>query len=115
MSFKVVLKQVRAISDQSRLKMFLLLHSFDEICLCYFSEFFGFSAPTISRHLAILAEAGLIKSRKEGRWVYFSLNRKNKNFVNWQNFFAEALKIKDLTADINRMRKILATVCVSEG
>lgn len=115
MGLNVVLKQIKALSDQTRLKIFLLLHSFDEICLCYFSLFFEFSAPTVSRHLAILAEAGLIKSRKKGRWVYFSLNRKNKKLVIWQSFFSESLRIRDFSADLSQMQKILAAGCVGEG
>lgn len=109
------LKKLKALSDPTRLRIFLLLISFDEICSCYFAEFFGFSAPTISRHTSILCESGLISGRKEGRWVYFSHNRNDKNIKNWLHFLKGTLNEKELNADLIKMRKILDSGCKSKG
>ncbi|GAB4280797.1 MAG: hypothetical protein Kow0029_25630 [Candidatus Rifleibacteriota bacterium] len=111
MSLSISLKKLKALSDLTRLRVFLLLFSFDEICSCYFVEFFGVSAPTISRHTAILCEAGLIKGRKEGRWVYFSLNRQDKHFKYWLEFFENDLKAREAVADRKRMLQILEKGC----
>lgn len=46
-----------------------------EVCACKFAERLGLSAPTISHHMSILRDAGLVSARKEGLWVYYSLRR----------------------------------------
>ena len=44
-----------------------------ELCACQITELFGLAASTMSKHLSILYQAGLVDSRKEGRWIYFRL------------------------------------------
>lgn len=46
-----------------------------EVCVCDFVDPLGKSQPTISHHLKILSEAGLVQWEKRGRWVWYSLNR----------------------------------------
>jgi ArsR family transcriptional regulator len=46
-----------------------------EVCACEFSERLGLAASTISHHMALLRDAGLIDARKDGLWVYYSLRR----------------------------------------
>ena len=55
----------RALGDSTRLKIFLTLMQ-EERCACQLQELFHFTQPTISYHMRILTEAGLIVSRKEG-------------------------------------------------
>ena len=45
----------------------------EEVCACKFSEHLGLAASTISHHMAILREAGLVSSRKDGTWVYYAI------------------------------------------
>ena len=66
-----------ALSDEVRLKIVRLLIAHKELCVCQLQEVFGISQPNISFHLRILKNAGLIKSRKEGKWSYYSLNKEN--------------------------------------
>ncbi len=66
-----------ALSDEIRLKIVRLLIAHKELCVCQLQEIFGISQPNISFHLRILKDAGLIKSRKEGKWNYYSLNKDN--------------------------------------
>jgi len=63
----------RAISDETRQRILLLLEE-RERCVSELVEEFDLSQPTISRHLAVLKNAGLVKSRREGQNVYYSLN-----------------------------------------
>ena len=42
-----------------------------ELCACQITELFGLAPSTMSKHLSILYQAGLVDSRKEGRWIYF--------------------------------------------
>lgn len=63
--------RLKALSNEVRLRMVdLIYHGGGEICVCEFEEHFDLSQPTISHHLKVLREAGLIKSRKKGTYVY---------------------------------------------
>ena len=46
-----------------------------EVCVCDFVDPLGKSQPTISHHLKILSEAGLVQGDRRGKWVWYSLNR----------------------------------------
>ena len=46
-----------------------------EVCVCDFVEPLGKSQPTVSHHLKILSEAGLVHGDRRGKWVWYSLNR----------------------------------------
>jgi ArsR family transcriptional regulator, arsenate/arsenite/antimonite-responsive transcriptional repressor len=47
----------------------------DETCGCRLSDRLGLSAPTISHHMSVLRTAGLVDSRKDGLWTYYTLRR----------------------------------------
>jgi ArsR family transcriptional regulator, arsenate/arsenite/antimonite-responsive transcriptional repressor len=63
-----------ALSDPVRLRLFDLVRraGTDGICSCDLVEPLDRSQPTISHHLRVLREAGLVESRKEGTWVWYS-------------------------------------------
>jgi DNA-binding transcriptional ArsR family regulator len=62
----------RALSDPSRVRALLALQE-RRLCVCQINEILRFAPSTVSKHLAILKQAGLVKSSKEGRWVYYRL------------------------------------------
>ena len=47
----------------------------DEVCLCKLSIALGLAAATVSRHMAVLRDAGMVTARREGQWVHFSIHR----------------------------------------
>lgn len=51
----------------------MALHHQGELCACQLIELLALAAPTVSRHMSLLTQAGLVTSRKQGRWVYYSL------------------------------------------
>ncbi|WP_433199126.1 ArsR/SmtB family transcription factor [Nocardia sp. CA-107356] len=63
----------KAISDPVRLRLFSVVasHSGGEACVCDISAGFDVSQPTISHHLKVLREAGLLSSERRGSWVYY--------------------------------------------
>ena len=63
----------KALSDETRLKIVDML-SCEELCACNILETFNITQPTLSYHMKILTECGLVKSRKEGQWTRYSLN-----------------------------------------
>jgi ArsR family transcriptional regulator, arsenate/arsenite/antimonite-responsive transcriptional repressor len=64
----------KALADGNRLRVILALADFDELCVCQITEILGHSTPTVSRHMSVLHKAGLVKSQKVGRWVYYRLS-----------------------------------------
>ena len=69
---KVEAKFFKALGDETRLRIVKLL-SIREMCVCEIMVALGMTQPTTSHHLNILENAGLVTSRKEGRWVFYSL------------------------------------------
>jgi len=47
-----------------------------EVCVCHIVEKSGLANSTVSHHLAVLKEAGLIEARREGVWIYYRVNRR---------------------------------------
>jgi ArsR family transcriptional regulator len=70
-------KGFAALSDPVRLRVLSMLAAADEgeVCVCDFVGPLGKSQPTISHHLKILSEAGLVQGERRGKWVWYSLNR----------------------------------------
>jgi ArsR family transcriptional regulator, arsenate/arsenite/antimonite-responsive transcriptional repressor len=66
-----------ALADPVRLRVLSILAASPEgeVCVCEFVEPLGKSQPTISHHMKILSEAGLVQGDRRGKWVWYSLNR----------------------------------------
>jgi len=62
----------KALADENRVRMLLALRQ-GELCVCQITELFGLAPSTVSKHLSILFQAGLVESRKDGRWIYYRL------------------------------------------
>ena len=63
----------KALSDPTRVAIVNRLAGADEVCVCAFVGELGLSQPTISHHLRILREAGLVEARRNGTWGYYRL------------------------------------------
>jgi len=63
----------KALSDTNRLMIVDML-SCGELCACKILEKFHITQPTLSHHMKILCDSGLVKGRKEGKWMHYSLN-----------------------------------------
>ena len=68
---------LKAVADATRLQILALLRSSPECaaCVCDIADEIGVSQPTVSHHLRILAEAGIVESEKRGYWTWYSLKR----------------------------------------
>jgi ArsR family transcriptional regulator len=66
----------KAVADPVRLRLLSLIacHEGGESCVCDLLEAFDMTAPSVSYHLKILREAGLISSERRGTWVYYRVN-----------------------------------------
>jgi len=66
-----------ALSDRIRLEIIRLLIDNGEMCVCKFQEIFKISQPNLSFHLGILRKSNLVKTRRKGTWMNYSLNGEN--------------------------------------
>lgn len=66
----------RALADESRLRLLAALAE-GELCVCQLTALLDLATSTVSKHLTQLRDAGLVESRKDGRWVYYRLPDRN--------------------------------------
>ena len=62
----------KALADENRVRVLLTLCG-RELCVCQIIEMLGLAPSTVSKHMAILKQARLVESRKEGRWMFYRL------------------------------------------
>lgn len=62
----------RALADNTRLRLLNLMGK-DEVCVCFFVDVIGTNQPKISRHLAYLKRAGIVSSRRDGKWIHYKI------------------------------------------
>jgi len=80
----------KAMSDETRLKITDML-SCGEMCACDILEEFNITQPTLSYHMKILSDSGLVNAVRDGSWVKYTLNKENAN---------DAMSfLKDITSD----------------
>ena len=86
--YEKLAKAFRAMSDPKRVKIIDLL-SCGELCACVLLKCFEITQPTLSHDMRVLTEAGLVKSRRDGKRTYYSLN--------WDFFRDMSIKMRDFT------------------
>lgn len=69
----LVAPMFKALGDPVRLRLASLIASRPEVCVCDLTGEFDLGAPTISHHLRVLREAGLVQSVRRGTWVHYSI------------------------------------------
>jgi ArsR family transcriptional regulator len=62
---------LKALADPVRLRLMSIIASAAETCVCDLTGLFDVSQPTVSHHLRVLREAGLVDSERRGTWVYY--------------------------------------------
>lgn len=70
MSLENVVDAAKALGDASRMRALLACRR-RELCVCQITELLGLAPSTVSKHLSILKRAGLLESRKRGRWIFY--------------------------------------------
>lgn len=98
----------RALADRTRLRL-LSLMTLGEICVCFFVAVIDTNQPKISRHLAYLRRAGIVKARREGKWMHYSIAApKDPNAV---SVLDEVLTWLKNDSEMQRDRARLVKVC----
>lgn len=101
----------KALSDPNRVRMLLSLRG-GELCVCQITELLDLATSTISKHLSILNQAGLILSRKTERWVYYRLPDKSapiavREALDWVH--KSLARTNETAADAKKLKTILKT------
>ncbi len=98
----------RLLSDDTRIRVLMLLQCEGELCVCELTHALALSQPKISRHLAQLRDSSLVKTRRAGQWMYYRLN---SALPVWEKSVISAtLKgccgIKPFVADLRALKKM---------
>jgi ArsR family transcriptional regulator len=102
-------KALKALGDETRIRAVLALQD-NELCVCQIVELLELAPSTISKHLQILKEAGLVESRKNGRWVHYRLSESDARGVPiaaLDLILATAQNTQMAKADKQRLKSIL--------
>ena len=97
----------KALADGNRLRVVMALTGYDELCVCQVTEILGLATATVSRHMSVLQKARLVKSRKEGRWVYYSLSETfPRQLLQWLKDAARSAN--EIARDKEKLKTILS-------
>ncbi len=69
---KSFLRVMKALSDPNRVRVLKLLED-QELCVCNIQEILGLAQSTVSRHMKVLEDAGLVERRRQGTWIMYKL------------------------------------------
>lgn len=79
--FAAALRRVRALADEHRLLALALLRRRGELCACEIQAATGLSHATVSHHMGLLEHAGLVRARRQGKWMYYRLSSDSEKLV----------------------------------
>lgn len=101
-----VVRIFKALSDETRVRIIKLLEH-GELCVCDIGAALGMVQPKVSFHLGVLKNSGLLKDRKQGKWVHYSLDESEmfKRFLLLS--VAEKVSDKEVEADKDRLKTFL--------
>ncbi|NPV92322.1 MAG: winged helix-turn-helix transcriptional regulator [Firmicutes bacterium] len=88
----------KALGDETRLRIIRML-SEREMCVCELIDVLPMSQPAVSHHLKILKQVGFVNDRRDGKWIYYSLNL--EHFENCQQAFTNSF-IKPIREILDR-------------
>jgi len=105
----------KALSDEHRVRALMALRR-RELCLCQLVELLGLATSTVSKHMTILRQAGLVKGVKRGRWMYYrpvgtAAPHMVRDAVAWA--YASLAADGQIRRDVTRAKTIME--CETEG
>lgn len=103
------LSQAKALSDENRVRVLCVLRH-RELCVCQIIQLLKLAPSTVSKHMSILLHAGLVESRKQGRWVHYRLAERGapagaREAIAWA--CRSLRKASAIRRDAERIKKIL--------
>lgn len=80
-NLKKITKILKALADESRIRIIALLKERNCLCVCEITQIIGLSQPTVSSHLKKLQDAEIITYSKDGLWVNYTLDKNMENEI----------------------------------
>ncbi|MEO0100895.1 MAG: metalloregulator ArsR/SmtB family transcription factor [candidate division WOR-3 bacterium] len=109
MNIREATRCFKVLGEETRLRILWILKKAErELCVCEIMKVLKKSQPHISRHLRELKICGLVKERKEGRWVFYSLNPKVNQFYHSLLETISFLGRRNFLPEEKRLKKILS-------
>jgi ArsR family transcriptional regulator len=117
-----IINLLNMLADKTRLRIMMLLRG-HELCVCEIFAALKMSQPRVSRQLAVLRQAGLIRDRREGKWVYYRIEDRSKDLgqilellTKWLENDSEIKCDKELLTRIFAIKKdLLSCACAASG
>ncbi|NOY75568.1 MAG: winged helix-turn-helix transcriptional regulator [Kiritimatiellaeota bacterium] len=98
---------MKALSDSNRVRALIALRD-RELCVCQLMELLELAISTVSKHMSILKQAKLVRTRKTGRWVYYSLDNTQTTQGELTDLAIKSLiESETIIRDASRIKKIL--------
>lgn len=95
MDNKKIASMFKAFCDENRLQILQLLRE-GERCACSILDEMQITQPTLSHHMKILCDSGVVVGRKEGKWMHYSISEDGlENVMNYLNEFMKNTKMCD--------------------
>jgi ArsR family transcriptional regulator len=98
----------KALADRTRLRLLNLMAA-GEVCVCFFVEVLGTNQPKISRHLAYLRRAGVVATRREGKWMHYSITTPEDSHA--ARVFSEVMTWLGEEREMQKDRTRMQTLC----
>jgi ArsR family transcriptional regulator len=118
---KDLVSTAKAFADPSRVRILMALRE-QELCVCELCDALGATQSTLSTHLQVIRNAGLVSARKEGKWMYYAIAPDAKGLVNtlFQSFSDSLKTDATLRRDEKKLSRRLAlrdngSCCVGFG
>src|ERR1041385_415402 len=108
----------KALADATRLRVIAVLRE-GELCVCELCDALEATQSTLSTHLTLLRDAGITRTRKQGKWIYYRLSNEAAPLIEtFLRYFADARRDKRMRRDTDRLRqrlKLRQNGCCSVG
>ena len=115
---KAALAFAKALADPTRLRLIAALRQ-HELCVCELCDALEATQSTLSTHLTLLRAAGIAKTRKHGKWIYYRLSEEAAPITDTLfSYFADATQDRRIRRDADRVRnrlKLRLNGCCNRG
>lgn len=107
-----IISKLKALGDSNRFRIVMMLKN-RPMCACELLEVLDIAGGTLSTHLKILKNAGLLDQKKDGRWIEYTL--KDSGAIDLVNNIQNYIKDKDIiNDDLNKIMNLDRTICSSK-
>ena len=107
---KQFIRVMKALSDPNRVRVIKILDD-KQLCVCELHDLLGLAQSTVSKHMKVLEEAGLVDYHKEGSWIIYRLTRGEESdyarvmLKNLKGWLSDDPQLQEMTARIPQIER----------